>query len=369
MRSKEEAAAWLLRLQDGEAPHAERDAFVDWLRESPLHVAEMLRVTNVHEGLVGFRRWDEVDTQGRDGQASLVSYGDFRPRDSKAVLSQRPRQRWPMLSSIAACALVVVAVSFWLAAVLGSQSIRTDRGERREVTLSDGSVVQIDPESTLRVKFDEHARRIELLRGRAVFRVAKNPTRPFWVQADDTIVRAVGTAFGVERRNNSVRVTVSEGRVAIVSADPSATPLPPSLPGRASAEDRQTRTGKKPGLAAASKQKLRSVSELVLSANQQITVRPAGIAESVRQVDSNRELAWAQGRLAFEREAVATVIEDFNRYNQTQLQVEDPQLAAQLVSGVFDASDPESFIAFLQSMIPVKVLRHDDARIVLTAGR
>jgi transmembrane sensor len=74
-------------------------------------------------------------------------------------------------------------------------------------------------------------------------------------------------------------------------------------------------------------------------------------------VDTNRELAWVAGRLVFDNESVADVVEEFNRYNVVQLHVASPQLARRSVSGVFDASEPESFIGFMRSVAPVSVRR------------
>src|SRR4029077_13656585 len=91
-----------------------------------------------------------------------------------------------------------------------------------------------------------------------------------------------------------------------------------------------------------------------------LTVERSGAAEPVREIDSNRALAWADGRLVFENASVQHVIEEFNRYNRIQLQVRDAELAKRPISGTFSASDPESFVAFLQTVVPVNV-RQDNA--------
>ena len=108
--------------------------------------------------------------------------------------------------------------------------------------------------------------------------------------------------------------------------------------------------------------------EVFLAANQQVTIRQAGSVEGVRTVDSQRELAWARGQLVFEKTTVAAVAADFNRYNLVQLHVADAALAGQLISGVFDASDPESFIAFLQSTAHIKVTRSESAAVELASA-
>jgi transmembrane sensor len=61
-RASEEAAAWWTSLQSEAVPRAEREQFVDWLRESPLHVAEFLWMAQVHDALKQYQRWNQVDT-------------------------------------------------------------------------------------------------------------------------------------------------------------------------------------------------------------------------------------------------------------------------------------------------------------------
>ena len=89
----------------------------------------------------------------------------------------------------------------------------------------------------------------------------------------------------------------------------------------------------------------------------------------MRKVDSHRALAWAEGRLIFQNDELGTVIAQFNRYNHVQLSVADPALAAKPVSGVFNAADPEAFIAFLQSVTAVEIVRDGDRSITIATPR
>jgi Fe2+-dicitrate sensor, membrane component len=266
------------------------------------------------------------------------------------------KQVW--LGSLAASILVTIVVAGWLYLSQGGYTIKTELGERREVALADGSVVQIDPRTRLRVKYEEHARRIYLEQGRAFFRVVKNPNRPFLVQTIDTTVRAVGTAFAVERQNESVVVTVSEGKVAVFPTVPKTpAPLAPPHSPKSSAPAPRTRNSKGDG-----------EGTVYLTANQQVTVQASGSAEPVRQVNSGRTLAWTEGRLIFENDTVATVVADFNRYNRVQLRVVGQRIAARPVTGVFNASDPESFVAFLQTVTTVKIARDDGQDITISSA-
>lgn len=345
-RAGEEAGEWLLRLQAGELPREERAAFVDWLRESPVHVAEMLRIASVHGALEHFERWAGLSTNGSENSDTVVvlpTASGVPEAESKSVPFNAPgtKKRSVVVWSIAATLACIAVAVAWLIPALRGHVIETERGERREVALADGSVVQIDPETRLRVKLEEHSRQIFLDTGRALFRVAKNPARPFLVHADATTVRAVGTAFGVERHKEGVVVTVAEGKVAVEGALP-VNALPPS--------------GEAP-----------NGKGILLVANEQVTVQPAAPASRVRKVDSERELAWADGRLVFDDTPVAEVVAQFNRYNSIQIQVQDEQLARRPISGVFNAANPEAFIDFIQAGAVVQVARPSGGQIIISS--
>ncbi len=341
-----EAAEWCARLQDAGLSRAEREQFVDWLRESPLHVAEMLRMAMVDGGLRRFDRWDLMMEHGAHGarESEVVvpwpaSSGSGRPASG----AERSKKRYRLaFGAVAGLALLVLGVGVLFA--LRAQIIQTGPAERQQLALMDGSVVLMDPETRLRLNFDERERRVTLERGRALFHVAKNPARPFVVETRGTLVRAVGTAFAVERQNDDVVVTVAEGRVAVSDAAA-------------------------PGTSASQRTDRDLVGEFLLGANQQITVAPGASGQHVRTVNSERALSWAQGRLVFDHQAVSAVVAEFNRYNRIQLRVEDPDLAQRPVSGVFEAADPESFIAFMQTVARVRVDRTGDREITMGSGR
>lgn len=355
-RAAAEAAEWWVRIEASELSREEREQLVDWLRESAVHVAEMLRMAEVHGALERFHDWVRISTddegaatdtnviafesaQAAPGAAPVASAAEPTSRTSPQPVDPGAR-RW--IAGIALAATVAV-LGVFLALLFSAQVIQTGRAERRSVTLADGSVLQIDPESRLRIRLQKHERDVALERGRALFRVAKDPTRPFVVRADATQVRAVGTQFGVEQSREGIVVTVAEGKVAVRPSDMAA--------------DRNIMSSGSPPAGRAGATAPSTAAEMLLTAGQQVIVPRRGPAEPVRTVDTDRELAWVAGRLVFDNERVADVIEEFNRYNVVQLHVTSPQLAQRLVSGVFDASEPESFIGFMQSVAPVNVRR------------
>lgn len=341
----EEAADWWLRLQSEGLSRADREQFVDWLRESPVHVAEMLRVAGVHGALEQFENWARISTHGSHEDDTVVALSG-RSGD-RPVRTPSSRRTW----SIAAALSVVVVALVSIVWIPRGQLLETERGERRELALADGSLVYVDPESRLRVKFDEEARRVVLDDGRALFRVAKDSARPFLVEAGGTTVRAVGTAFGIERRPEGLIVTVAEGKVAVADANANvaARLAPPA--------------GESPSISPVSVLE----APILLTANEQATVRSSDSFVQVRRVDSAIALAWAEGRLVFEDTPLAEVVEQFNRYNRIQVRIEDQHLASRPISGVFNAADTESFIGFIESTAPVRIERRAGDIIIAAA--
>jgi transmembrane sensor len=304
---------------------ADREEFTQWLRESQLHVAELLHVAHVHDALERFKLWDEIplETPAEGDNVNVLP----------APTGDRGARKWGWgTAGLIATAACVIAIGLgWLTLYSGTKTLETDRAERREVVLKDGSVLSLDPETQMQISFGRHQRAVTLTRGRALFHVAKDPTRPFIVSTGDTQVRVVGTTFGVERQDQNTIVTVSEGKVAVV---------PTSQPQSADAQP--------------------------LIANQQITVRKSGVATSVREVDSSRALAWSQGRLIFDSAPLEEVAKEFNHYNRMQLRIVSSELAQRTVSGVFRASDPQTLIDFISAGARVVVTRKGDEEIVIS---
>ena len=169
-RAAQEAAEWMLRLQDQNITRVQRAEYVRWLRESPLHVSEMLRVTHVHSALAAFPHWSKITPVE-------VSFPPVSTLDRRGADTARPRRSGWLRPAGVTAFVVIVSLVLAYTVHIGPQTIRTGAGERREVTLADGSVVRISPETTLRVRFTERQRWVLLSRGDAVDRRRTRPNR------------------------------------------------------------------------------------------------------------------------------------------------------------------------------------------------
>src|SRR5437868_5844681 len=221
-RATQEATQWWNRLaiqQPGDISKTDLEQYTEWLRESPLHVAELLRIAHVHDALERFKRWGEIEVGDAETPDNVVPLREKQdePAESRSGISPAAAVHRPRVGlwAVAASICFVVLMAGWFVLGARGQIVETQLAERRQVMLDDGSLVSLEPETTLRVKFEARNRYVVLERGRALFRVAKDAQRPFWVDADRTSVRAVGTEFGVENASRGVIVTVAEGKVAV----------------------------------------------------------------------------------------------------------------------------------------------------------
>lgn len=215
-------------------------------------------------------------------------------------------------AAVAAVLLVAIyALAPFAAGYFSAQVYATEVGNQQHIRLADGSTVDLNTDSELRVHFNDAKRGVTLIRGEASFKVVRDPQRPFDVRAGEITVRAVGTAFSVRLRDfQKVEVRVTEGRVAID---------PPPLE--------------------------------TLGAGDTATVTHGNVlVKSVPVGTLTKQLQWTEGRLYFSGETLVEVIDEFNRYNRRQLLIADPAIADLRISGTFAATDPETFLTTLRSL-------------------
>lgn len=330
-----EASAWFIEFRADHPNQTMRDRFSAWLRASPHHIQAYFEVAAAWSDL------PDEDPDGRfdieqmiqaargAGDLNVIDLGQrFKP--SGAVRRFRLARK---SSAIAASVLAVfVAAGTYLYAQRDTYSTTT--GEQRSLTLADGSSVELNAQSRVRIRYSGRERHIDLLQGQALFHVAKDSARPFIVDTGETEVRAVGTQFDVYRKSSATIVTVLEGRVAVQSAAPSAV------------LHAKTEAG---GPRAA---------PVLLAAGEQLAVRRTETIK-LEHPDVQAATAWTQKRLVFEDTPLVDVAEEFNRYNVRRLVIADPELGQVGVSGLYSSTDPTALIAFLAAQPGVLVAESD----------
>lgn len=323
----EKAVAWFARMHSDQRTQGDEDRFAQWLKQSPHHAEAYARVEKV---------WRAVGPEITP--RPLASERTPRPN----VAKQSRRTRWSSASAAAILAAVVFGVLLLGAVVAGllmlskggrisTGTFHTDAGVLRELKLADGSTIVLNTRSEVRIALEEHRRSVRLLRGEARFQVAKNPARPFIVDAGAAQVRAVGTAFDVRVSDEHVSVTLVEGQVEITPASSVIEVPEPTW----------------------------------LTAGQKFSLDVTKGEQRVETVSLERVDAWLDRQLIFDSTPLVDAIEEANRYLPRPIVIDDPDVSAVRVSGVVRAGDSSSFIAALESSFPVQAIKQSDGRIAL----
>ncbi|MFC4313065.1 FecR family protein [Steroidobacter flavus] len=341
----EEAAEWFVEFDQEDIDLASRRRFDEWLRRSPDHVRAFLELVPVWEqGRVGRGPLAGDDPQSIIARAlnapdNVVSIkAGLESSESDQGTPRVKRRAWAAL----AASLLLCLFAGWIYSERNSYS--TGIGEQRSFVLADGSVVELNARSRVRVRYSEHGRDVELLEGQALFQVAHDETRPFVVHSGDARVRAVGTQFDVYRKRTGTVVTVVEGRVTVASETAAPTP-------RAAVTSEEALPSSAAPLHA-------HAGELLLAAGEQATVTPHAV-EPAATANVAAATAWMQRRLVFRKTTLAEVVEEFGRYNARSMRIADPQIQAFLISGTFSSTDPSSLIRFLREQPGMSVIETD----------
>lgn len=358
----EEAAEWFIEFRTGDIDAAGRRAFDVWVRSSQEHLRAYLEIAAI------WNECDALDAQREWDTAALISLADENvvPLSAYGTAVSRPGSRAPSAqqsstapkrrirsSRLAAIAASVAFVACTAAALTWFQLHRlptyvTQVGEHRSIMLTDGSTVELNSRSGVRIRFTDAERGVELVEGQALFQVAKNPARPFIVRSDNTHVRAVGTRFDVNKKASGTIVTVVEGKVAVVAADSAAHRAVQS-------SDHPSRA---PSDASGQGAELRDANDAILvSAGEQLIIAEQAVPKPIR-VNTTAATAWTQRQLVLESAPLAEVAAEFNRYSVRKLVVEDSASRELRLSGVFE-TDPNFLIRYLRERADITVLETD----------
>lgn len=339
----EQASEWLFKLQEGDAEV--RSQFFAWLRQSPRHVEEFLFATATWETLHRFGQYHPLKVEQLLAAAALeIERGDnVVPLQRTSVVEsakaarRRPQRRiWIAAAGVSALALGIALTLI----VGGGHTYSTAKGEQRIIRLEDGSIVHLNTDSRLKVRFSKTGRDLRLLNGEALFTVQHDRARPFRVRSDGTLIQAVGTQFNVYRRPAGTRVSVLEGTVRITAE-----------------ASRELRLMSRPSKAA------EPLTPLMLAAGGQADAGTTGQLVIQPAPDIARAVAWQDLRVIFKSERLEDAAAEVNRYSPRPFRVEG-ELKDMRISAIFDANDPEALLRFLRAFEGVAVETRRDEVII-----
>ncbi|PIB93998.1 FecR domain-containing protein [Caulobacter sp. FWC2] len=308
---RDEAVAWLVRVQSDAATADDWSALTDWLEGSEARLAAFEEAELIVADLEG--RKAEIAEALSPAPPNVVA---FRPKRAPA------RGFWISGAIAASLAVLVGGPALWKSSQGDLVTYETRPGETRRVDLADGTRITLDGGSRLSVRLGWRQRRVEMGLAQASFDVAKDPSRPFVIGVGDERVRVVGTEFNIRHDARSVRVSVRRGIVEVAQRD-----------------------GKGPPPAR-------------LTVGQELRHVQGSTGSQVRRVEPDAAFAWSQGQLVADGETLGDIVADLNRRFPTPIRIA-PQAALKRFSGVIALDDQDAAIRILAAYASLTVDRVD----------
>lgn len=321
------ASDWLLRMQSDPLTEAEVAEWLKWYDADPANRAAFERLQGTFEGLRGASAEAREEMARKLGPRAIDA-----PAGLRATI--RPIRSWlshhrAWVAAAATSLAFAVGIGVWQyqpAEPVQTAAFKTERARHQLVELPDGSRVRLGARSQLFTNFTPQTRYLVLEGGEAFFDVAKDPTRPFLVQAGTVTVRAVGTEFNVRRIMDQTVVTVTEGEVVVIRGGSATNQAP-------------------------------KTSDLRLRRDEQATIAPSNAEPVVRHVAAASATAWQEGRLEFVDEPLSLVIGTVNRYSTREVVIVDRTVNDLHFTGTVNGDRIDEWLAALPDIFPVSVQR------------
>lgn len=296
----EEAAEWLMRLSENDLSDHERAEWERWKTSSP-----------------------ERDRAWARAQLLQSKLGGLPPSLAMSALDRpsNPERRAALGKLALLLAVMPVGWGSWKLAQTQqwTADYRTRVGERRELTLADGSRITLNTDSAIDVRYDSQQRLVHLREGEILVQTAQDLSRPFLVSTRQGRMQALGTRFTVRELSGRTHLAVLEGAVKVMLA-----------------ENTQS-------------------APLIVNAGQR-TDFSAQTFGTLSATDRN-DGAWAQGMLMADNMRLADFVAELTRYRRGFVRY-DPAIADLRISGAFPISDPQRTLNMLVQTYPVLVSGH-----------
>lgn len=334
-----EACAWIARLETGDLSKQDRLVFSEWMDRSPAHVEAITKMAQLSSDI------NIIAGMDVSLEKATKSTAPFAKQNHRKSIFNIPNL---------ALASFVILISFTIVFDMNTMPdhskliMTTSVGEYKENLLSDGSLIKLNTNSQIKVDYTDQQRNIYLLKGEAFFDVSHDVKRPFIVYAQNKIVRAVGTAFGVRVKDTELEVVVSEGRVELKDfidlAKVKSVPL--SL-----ANDNVNK-------ASINTMPAKKVSPVYLDAGQRTIVSPERKKININMVSKReivRELSWQEGLLDFSSTPLPEVVSEVSRYTSLKIEIADPELHELTFGGIIRTGEVDTLFEALTYSFNIKV--------------
>ncbi|HTO39517.1 MAG TPA: FecR domain-containing protein [Rhizomicrobium sp.] len=308
---KTQAANWLSRANAGDWSEVDQARLDAWLAQSRAHRAAYWRLEAA---------WEEA-ARLRVLRAPL----------SRPEAAPTPRLFSPVKIAVAAMVIAITgALALIQTQVPPTERYATGIGGRQMLNLSDGSKIELNTNTILRVTKNTGQREVWLDKGEAFFQIKHDADHPFTVMTGDHKITDLGTKFSVRQDGDRLKVTLVEGRARLDSTG---------------AWSRHQSVDLSPG---------------------DVVVATANSLSLVRKPEKAliEELGWRKGLLIFDHTTLADAVAEMNRYNTQKLAIDDPSVSSLTVDGTFPIHAVPEFTEVAQAVFGLRVEKRGDRTLI-----
>jgi len=308
-RISDEAANWCMRVNEPDFTEQERDQLNRWLNSDPAHQREY------------------------DAMLEIWTISEFLPTNTPVPHTSRPRRAHKRPLMVAAALVLALPLAGWLGwqlNVIPDSYQRFESGSStRDITLADGSHVQMNLGSQLSFANFKDRRSVTLSRGEAYFEAVHDASHPFLVNAGAGQVKVLGTHFNVWTYQGQVVVTLTQGSVQVMGDRGKPDELVTLSPGM---QARYDRLNTFPALGTAS---------------------------------ASQALAWREGKLILNDLPLSEALPQMNRYLDSPIHLGDRATGQLRIGGVYNTSNIAGLVQTLPKVLPVYLSRNDQGETVI----
>lgn len=317
-----QAAEWMAKLVSGNMTNKEEENLQYWLSECPSRSESLLKVADT---------WDELSELSQ--LAELLPVDKVDSQNNHVTETNHWFPKFPILSGVSIMLVLTLLFSFINFETQDTQHIfMTDIGQRKTVTLPDGTLAFLNTNSQIQVLFDESSsiREVKLNKGEVHFEVWHDRSRPFIVSAGGKHVKAIGTAFNLFFQTGNLEVIVTEGVVEV--------------------------SIERPINSDSVKNEEPITSKIRLSKGQSTVMKDSlGTIDNLDKKAMNRKLLWQKGKLYFKGERLDDVIQTITRYTDLDFIFLDEMSKEIKIGGYYDTDNIEGLLNVLENNFNVNI--------------
>lgn len=318
MTIQEQACFWL-NLKNEKHPDFDNEEFLKWLNEKEEH-------------FIAYKKEEDLRASIKSIPSDILKeLSNEVFQEIEAEEKRRSFFKTIIPYSVAASLLLVLSFSvfnfFKGPEALYTKEFNTKNKVLSNIKLPDNSIISLDSNTILNIKYYEKTREVELIKGKAFFSVKSNRQRPFLINANHTNVEVIGTRFEVVNKNNLVDVNVEEGRVKVAKI---------------------FNESKKPRILA------------LLEKGQKVSINKYGEIDKLQDISIRNIALWEKGKLIFKQDNLKDVMKEFSKYLDIKVEFETKLSSSYLITGEFEPNKFDNLLKSLPLIHPILIEKNSN---------